>query len=134
MALPIFKSFMPTVVKWFSSAWRQEYRVLVDNVTGSPIGLVSPNANGPEGIWAPTPLSSDQIANPSAAMLADLNATYQLNEAPYSRYYSDGTQLIPIAGDGGIIIPAGVIEIFASPFVVYEDHPVIVQGGLRVIE
>ena len=112
--MPIFKSFMPTVQKWVSSAWRQEYRVLVDNNTGAPIGLVSPNANGPEGIWAPTPLSQAQIDAPSAAMLADLNATYQLNAAPYSRYFSDGTQLLrverrrdPARLQRDILLPAG---------------------------
>jgi hypothetical protein len=134
MALPLFQSFYPTAVKWNNTAFRQEYRLLTDDRTGSPVGMVSQNANGPQGIWAPTPLTSDQIANPTAAMLADINATYQLDEAPYSRYYSDGTQLLPLGEGGGTIIPAGQIQIFASPFVVYEDHPVTIQGGIRVIE
>lgn len=134
MALPIFQSFYPTVVKWVSSAWRDSYRVITDNNTGAPIGLVSQNANGPQGIWAPTPLSTDQILSPSAAMLADLNATYQLNEAPYSRYRSDGTQLVPLDGESGIVIPPGINEVLFSPLVVTEDRPLIVQGGIRVIE
>jgi hypothetical protein len=134
MALPLFQSFYPTAVKWINAAFRAEYRIIVDNRTGAPVGLVSPNANGPEGIWAPTPLTSDQIANPTAAMLADINATYQLDEAPYSRYYSDGSDLLPLGEGGGTVIPPGQIQIFASPFVVYEDHPVVIQGGIRVIE
>lgn len=133
--MPIFKSFMPTVARWVSSAWRQEYRVLVDNVTGSPIGLVSPNANGPEGIWAPTPLSQAQIDAPSAAMLADLNATYQLNEFPYGRYRSDGTQLLALDDTGDWIIPAGENVVTFSPLAITADNsPLIVRGGIRVIE
>lgn len=134
MALPIFQTFYPTVVKWFDTHWRNTFKVVVDNKTGAPVGLVSQNANGPQGIWAPTPLSTDQILSPSAAILADLNATYQLDEAPYSRYYSDGTQLVPFSGDGGTVIPPGQNWIFFSPFVVTEDHPLRVEGGLRVIE
>lgn len=134
MAIPIFQSFYPTVVKWVNSAWRDSYRVITDNNTGAPIGLVSQNANGPQGIWAPTPLSTDQILSPSAAMLADLNATYQLNEAPYSRYRSDGAQLVPLDGEAGTVIPPGFNEVVFSPLTVTEDHPLTVQGGLRVIE
>ena len=134
MAIPVFRSFMPTVVRWVNSAWRDSFRIIVDNTTGAPIGLVSQNSNGPEGIWAPTPLSTAQILAPTATILADLNATYQLDEAPYSRYYSDGSQLVPFSGEGGIVIPPGVNEIYFSPFVVTEDHPVRVEGGLRVIE
>lgn len=134
MSLPIFQSFMPTVVRWVRTSWRNDYKILTDNRTGAPIGLGSQNANGPEGIWAPTPLSTDQIASPSAAILADLNATYQLEEYPYSRYYSDGTQLLPLGADGGTIVPPGINEIFFSPLTVTEDHPLIVQGGVRVIE
>ncbi len=131
--LPIFQSFYPTVAKWFNSSWRDSYKIITDGRTGAPIGLLSQNANGPQGIWAPTPLSSAQIASPSASMLADLNATFQLDEAPYSRYRSDGTQLVPMDGEGGTIIPPGFNEIVFSPLVVTEDYPVIVQGGLRVI-
>ena len=134
MSLPIFRSFMPTVVKWANSAWRKEYKVITDDRTGAPIGLVSPNANGPEGIWAPTPLSSDQIANPAPAILADLNATFQLNEAPYSRYRSDGGQLVPLDSASGTVIPPGFNELVFSPLTVFEDSPLVVQGGLRVVE
>lgn len=134
MAIPVFQSFFPTVVKWVSSAWRDSYRVIVDNNTGAPIGLVSQNANGPQGIWAPTPLSTDQILNPTPAMLADLNATYQLSEYPYGRWRSDGLQLVPLDAEGGTIIPPGINVVYFSPLVVTEDHPLDIQGGVRVIE
>ncbi len=71
---------------------------------------------------------------PTAAMLADLNATYQLSIAPYSRYYSDGTQLLPLGSGGSIVIPPGFNEIFFSPLVITEGHDLIVEGGARVIE
>ena len=77
--------------RWISARWRQEYRLILDNETAVPIGIVNQNANGAQGIWGLTPLSQDQISNPSAAILADLAATYQLNESPYSRYRSTGT-------------------------------------------
>jgi len=134
MALPIFKSFYPTAVKWVNTAWRNSYKVIVDERTGAPVGLVSQNANGPEGIWAPTPLTQEQIVSPSAAMLADLNATYQLDEAPYSRYYSDGDSLVPFNQTGEIVIPPGVNEVWFSPLTVTEGHSVTVEGGLRLIE
>lgn len=134
MALPIFRSFFPTVRRWMNTAWRDTFKVIVDNETGAPIGLTSQNANGPQGIWAPTPLSSDQVASPTQAMLDDLNATYQLNEAPYNRYRSDGVQLIPLDSEGGSVIPPGANVVWFSPVTVTEDYPLIVQGGLRVIQ
>lgn len=151
MAIPIFQSFFPTVAKWVSSAWRSEYRVITDNNTGAPIGLVSPNANGPEGIWAPTPLSAEQIESPTAAMLADLNAVYQLNVAPYTRYESTGTALVPLGAgaiDGTTLpyglqtIPAGTprlvlgslsTDIVQSPFTVQNAAGVLIEGHLVVV-
>lgn len=134
MALPIFRSFFPTVVKWANTAWRDSYKVITDDRTGAPIGLVSQNANGPQGIWAPTPLSLAQIGSPSAEMLADLNATYQLNAAPYSRYRSDGTQLVPMDGESGTVIPPGINVVYFSPLVITEaGGPLIIEGGVRII-
>lgn len=134
MALPIYQSFMPTVVRWLNTAWRDSFKVIVDNNTGAPVGLVSQNANGPQGIWGLTPLSNDQITNPSAAMIADIGATYQLNEAPYTRYYSDGDSLVPFDDTGNIVIPPGVNEVWFSPLTVTEGHSLTVEGGLRLIE
>lgn len=135
MALPIFQTFYPTTVKWFNTSWRDSYKVVTDNRTGAPVGLVSQNASGPQGIWAPTPVTTDQILSPSAAMIADINATYQLDEAPYSRYISDGTQLVPMSGgEGGTVIPPGINFLWFSPISIIEDYPLIIQGGVRVIE
>ena len=94
MALPVFASFYPTVRRWINTSWREHYKLIVDNDTGAPVGIQSQNANGPEGIWGPVPVTAAQIAAPSAAMIADLNATYQQDTAPYGRYRSDGTQLV----------------------------------------
>ena len=128
--MPIFQSFYPTVVKWVSSAWRDSYRVIVDNNTGAPIGLVSQNANGPQGIWAPTPLSAAQIASPSAAMIADLNATFQRDVAPYDRWRSDGTTLVSMDAEGGTFIPPGINVAYYSPLVITEGHPLTIEGGV----
>lgn len=133
MALPIFQSFYPTAVKWLNSAWRDSYKVITDNRTGAPVGLVSQNANGPQGIWAPTPLTSDQVASPSQAILNDLNATYQLDTAPYSRFRSDGTQLVSLDGEGGTAIPPGINVVYFSPLTITEGHPLVIEGGVRVI-
>lgn len=135
MAIPNFLTFYPDVVRWVSTKFRQEYRLIVDNETAKPIGIVNPNANGAQGIWAMTPLSSAEVLAPTAAMLADLGATYQLNQSPYSRYYSDGTQLVPLSAESGTIIPPGFNEIVFSPLVVTEaGGPLIIEGGLRVIQ
>lgn len=134
MALPIFQSFMPTAVKWFNSSWRNSYKIITDNRTGAPVGLTSQDANGPQGIWAPTPLTATQIATPSASMIADLNATFQLDTAPYSRYRSDGVQLVPMDGESGTIIPPGINVIYFSPLVVTEGNSLTIEGGVRVIQ
>jgi hypothetical protein len=42
-------------------------------------------------------LSAAQIASPTATQLADYSVTYMLDEAPYTRYVSNGTNLLQIA-------------------------------------
>src|ERR1700749_2092544 len=69
---------------------------LVDPVTGAPVGIQNPNANGFDGLWSPVDLTAAQIAAPTAAMIADINSTYRLNVAPYTRYQSDGTRLVAL--------------------------------------
>ncbi len=133
MSMPIFQSFFPTVVKWYNTSWRDSYKVIVHDRTGAPVGLVSQNANGPQGIWAPTPLTQAQIDAPTPAILADLNATYQLHAVPYTRYYSDGSELLPLGAGGSVVIPPGFNEIFVSPLVITEGHDLLIQGGVRVI-
>lgn len=137
MSFPLFQSFYPTAVKWINAAFRPEYRLIVDNRTGAPVGIQSPNANGPEGIWAPTPLTLAQIETPTAAILADLNATYQYDTAPYTRYYSDGAELVAFAAGagGGTVIPAGQIWLWVSPLQITEaGGPLRIEGGLRLIQ
>lgn len=130
----LFHTFISTVLPWRPTAWRKEYRLLVDSNTGAPVGIQSQNANGPDGMWTPTRLSAAQIASPTSAMLEDINATYCLNVAPYTRYYSDGDSLVSFDQTGEIVIPAGVNEVWFSPLTVTEGHSVTVEGGLRVIQ
>lgn len=135
MALPSFRSFYPDAVRWLVTRWRQEYRLIVDNATGVPVGIQNQNANGADGIWGLTPITQAEAITPTAAMLADLGATYQLNQEPYSRYRSDGLQLVSLDGEGGpIVIPAGVNDVWFSPLTVIEGAPVKIYGGLRVIQ
>lgn len=102
--MTIFPSFRSTVTPFVPRAWPATLRLLVDPVTGAPAGIESPNANGPNGIWTPVDLTAGQIASPSTAMIADLNATYRLNVAPYTRYQSDGTTLQAVTA-GGVFLP-----------------------------
>lgn len=133
MSLPIFQTFFPTAVKWYQSAWRNSYKIITHDKTGAPIGLTSQNANGPQGIWAPTPLTAAQVASPTPAMLADLNATFQLDTAPYSRYYSDGVQLVSLSAEGGTFIPAGVNVMWVSPLTIFQSNPLTIEGGVILV-
>ncbi len=134
MAIPSFRTFFPDVTRWMPTRWRQEYRLIVDQATGVPFGIQNQNANGADGIWGLTPLSLAEVEAPTAAMIADLAATFQLNQAPYTRYRSDGIQLIPLDGEGGIVVPPGVNEVWFSPLTVIEGAPLIIQGGVRLIQ
>jgi len=152
MAGAPFKSFRSTVSPWEPRNWLASLRLLVDNNTGAPIGIESPNAGGPDGIWTPVDLTAAQIASPTAAMLADLNATYRLNVAPYTRYQSTGTALVEAGGaspDGSTLpgsvlqtVPAGSPNLIIgassylvvwSPFTVLNAAGVSVLGKLVVI-
>lgn len=134
MAIPNFFTFFPDAARWVSTRFRQEYRLIV-NENAVPIGIVNPNANGAQGIWGLTPLTQDEVNAPTAAMLQDLGATYQLNVPPYSRYYSDGSQLVAFDESGGIVIPPGVNEVWFSPVIITEANgPLRIEGGLRVIQ
>lgn len=95
-----FKSFRSTVTPWVPRSWMPPLRLLVDAVSNAPIGIENTNDSGPDGIWAPVDLSAAQIASPTPAMVADLNATYRLNVAPYTRYQSNGNDLVAVGGGG----------------------------------
>ncbi len=136
MALPSFTTWFPTASRWVPIRWRQEYRLIVDNETAVPIGIVNQNANGAQGIWGMTPVSLAQVESPTADMLQDLAATFQLNQSPYTRYQSDGIQLVAIGGGGGgTVVPPGVNEVWFSPLQVTEaGGPLTIQGGVRLIQ
>lgn len=46
------------------------------------------------GICGPITITAGEQAAPTAAMLANIWGTYQLNVAPYTRYRSDGTNIV----------------------------------------
>jgi hypothetical protein len=48
-------------------------------------------------------VSSAQISTPTAGMISDYSAIYQLNAAPYTRYQSDGTELVAVTQDSSTI-------------------------------
>ena len=134
MTIPTFRSYWSTVRNWAGIGWNKNLKIIVDGKTGAPVGMQSPNANGPDGIWAPVPLTAAQIASPTDDILDDLNATYQEDSAPYARYYSDGDSLVPFNSTGNIVIPAGVNEVWFSPLTITEGHSLTIEGGLRLIE
>jgi hypothetical protein len=152
MAISLFKSFRSSVTPFIATGWTNALKLLVDPQTGAPVGIQSQNANGPDGIWTPIDLTAAQIAAPTPAMIADLNATYRLSVAPYTRYQSDGTQLVAIGwevGDGSTFpgstlqtVPPGTplltigVNSYAyvySPFTVQNAAGVSVQGRLDVV-
>lgn len=113
MTVPPFPSFQSTVNPFIPRDWVWGQKVLVDSQTGAPTGLQNFNGNGANGIWVPIDLTAGQIASPSAAMIADLNANYRLNVAPYTRYRSNGTTLVEVAsGDiSGNLTVAGTLSV-----------------------
>ena len=134
MALPIFQTWFPTAVKWINTSWRNSFKVIVDNRTGAPIGLTSQDANGPQGIWAPTPISQAQALSPDPAMISDLNATFQVDTAPYNRYRSDGSNLIPMDSEAaGTIVPAGINVAYYSPLKIFAGAPLTIEGGVTLL-
>lgn len=108
--MAIFKSFRSTVAPFLSRSIPNNLKVLVDSTTGAPAGIENWNANGADGVFVPIDLTAAQIAAPTALMLADLNATYRLNVAPYTRYQSDGTSLVNLSGSAVIVPASGSIQ------------------------
>lgn len=112
---------------------------LDDPVTGAPVGIESPSGNGAQGIWAPVDLTAAQIASPTAEILADLNATYRLNVAPYTRYQSDGSALQQgTAGGLFLKLTGGTLTglltgtaLTTSGAHIYTYSPVLTTGGLK---
>jgi hypothetical protein len=134
MAITLFKSFRSTVTPFIPRNWFPALRLLVDPTTGAPTGIQNPNDNGADGIWTPIDLTAAQVASPAPAMLADINAVYRLNVAPYTRYYSTGALLVAFSGltvqgpsglNGNIIV--------YSPLVVSDPAGLVVEGTIHVI-
>jgi hypothetical protein len=69
-----------------------------------PTGYVGPNgqwvevADQPQNAASVVPivLTAAQIAAPDSATLANIFATFQLDEAPFTRYRSNGTALVGV--------------------------------------
>lgn len=134
MSLPIFSAFQSTVTYFRDRVIAASDRWLIHPVTGAITGVKNPNANGADARFTPVDLTADQINNPTQAMIDDLDATYRLSEAPYSRYQSDGTQLVPIGGSNetSVVIPAGFIAAYKSPLVVSTPQELLIFGGIYV--
>lgn len=135
MALTMFKAFRSTVTAFTERMISSSDRWLVDPVTGAITGVQNPNANGPDARFVPVDITGAQLLAPSPAMIADLDATYRMSVPPYSRYQSDGTQLVAIGGGGETetVIPPGMTYLLASPFTVAFPQEIIVEGGIKVL-
>ena len=126
---------------------------LVDPTSGSPIGIANAQGNGRDGQFYPVPLTAAQIASPTTAMLDDISVTYCLNVAPYTRYMSNGSELVGLeAGEGADTYPIGIFANLAtvpsgtpgltvgpnsqatiySPWTIQNAGGVTVAGELRV--
>ena len=81
-----FKSFQSVISPLLPQNWVTPIRLLVDAVSGTPYGIQNPRTGAPDGIWGLRDISVNDLASPSAAMIADIDATYRVNVAPYSRY------------------------------------------------
>lgn len=135
MAISVFKAFRSTINAFVPAGIFATRRVLADPTTGAPVGILNDSGNGPDGIWAPIDITAAQVAAPPALMLADLNATYRLNVAPWTRYVSNGQSLAAYGGTGAAedIIPAWMNTIFYSPLTITNPDGLTIYGQVRVI-
>lgn len=75
---------------------------ITDNL--APIGLGGHNLVG-------IPLSADQIASPTASILANVQARYYLNTVPFTEYFSTGSILSQVNGGSSGLSTAGVQQL-----------------------
>jgi hypothetical protein len=63
--------------------------------------------SGPVYAYHTTPIdvTAERIAAPTPGMLADVNAVYRLEVAPFTRYHSDGAALVMMSDSGGAAPP-----------------------------
>lgn len=135
MAINPFKSFISTINPFRPAGIFATRRVLTDSVTGAPVGIQTDGGNGPDGIWAPIDVTAAQVVAPTAAMIADLNATFRLNVAPYTRYQSNGASLVALTSSESNVIPADgpfANVILYSPVTISDPAGMTVQGTVHV--
>lgn len=133
MALSIFRAFRSTVTAFTERMIASTDRWLVDPVTGAITGVQSPTANGPDARFVPVDITAAQLAAPTALMLADIDAVYRLNVAPYSRFISNGQNLMPMgSSETETVIPAGTNLIYYAPLTIAFPQELIVEGQVRV--
>lgn len=116
------------------NVWRVEPadQWLVDPNTGAVVGVANRRGTGEDGQFYPVDLTAAQIANPTAEMIADTQATYRLNVAPYSRYMSDGFSLVGLQNADQVVINS---EMRYSPWTIDWVQGVSIRGGgVRVID
>lgn len=107
--IPNFKSWISTINPFKVTIAPPEFlRLLVDPVTSAPMGIQTPTSNGPSGVWAPVQVTAAQVMSPPPGMVADLWATYQLNESPYTLYRSNGSYIEVMTG--GSTFPGSVTQ------------------------
>lgn len=144
----IFAAFNSTVKPLLNRIIAAQDRWLVDPVTGAIVGVKNNNASGADARFIPVDLTADQIAAPTALMLADLDAVYRLNVAPYTRYISNGTNLVGqdpesfvglpsilqtiASGIPGLTIPLNSYLDVWAPFTIQNAGGVTVNGTLTV--
>lgn len=128
-----FKNFISTLLPPIPRHFRSTDMLLTDPTTGAPVGIQNQGSSGPDAMFTPLDLTAAQIAAPTPAIVADLNSTFRLNVAPYTRYQSDGSTLTAIgAQQSEILVPAGVSELWYSPLTISPPETLVVQGTLTV--
>ena len=133
MAIASFRAFKGTVTQFVTRMTRPSDRWLADPKTGAIVGIESPTANGADARFVPVDITQQQADQPSSLMLANLDAVYRLNVAPYTRYVSDGDQLVTMGANENVtIISPGINQIFYSPLTIATPQELIVMGGLHV--
>ena len=121
--MPVVTTFRSTVSPAQPRKPWNNFKFLVDPVSGAPVGIDNPNATGADGMWAPVEVTSAQISSPPAAMLADINSVFRLNVAPYTRFVSTGSALVT-GLDGSAFLPLATGGTVAGP--------VTFNGGLTI--
>lgn len=133
MSVTIFSAFRSTVTAFTERLLSSTDRWLVDPVTGAITGVQTPTATGANARFVPVDITQAQVTSPPPLMVADLDAVFRLNVAPYTRYYSDGTELQAYGAESGeTIIPAGFSELFYSPLTITPPQVLVVQGTLTI--